>query len=250
MDAPYRIRQLLGWLVLQQISRRSRFQGASQVAGARKRGKDDGPCGGALALQFRRYIQSAHFRHFYVGYQNVRLLGGHRIKSLLAIVRLANHHDIVFDTKQRGQRSQHHSLIFRQYYPDRIHASPLRFAALSGSRMVNRVPALVSRSRVPPSASTRSRIPRTPLPSVCLPPRPSSWISSLQWPSTCSNLRWHRSAWACRTTLVTDSRTASASTVSWAGESRTGVVWHSAVTPAVFSVETARTNSSSSPPAR
>ena len=45
--------------------------------------------------------------------------------------------------------------------------------------MMRRVPVSVCRTREPPAASSRSRMPRNPLPSGAEAPRPSSAISSL-----------------------------------------------------------------------
>src|SRR5208282_5715771 len=203
--------------VLQQISRRPGFERAPQVSRARKRSNDDyaRPC--PPPLQFRSHVEAAHVRHFNVGDEDVGLVREHGFERFFAVARLPHDRNIALDFQQRGQRAQHHPLIFGQNHADSLAAvfgvfpaafsgaffaafftalfkwrvqlrlpSPCATTSFVGSVIVSLVPARVSRSSVPPSISTRSRMPRNPFPSPLELPRPSSWISSRQLPFSCS----------------------------------------------------------------
>src|SRR5579864_1438306 len=137
----------------------------------------------------------------------------HGLERLFAVSRLRHHRNVALNIEQRGQGAKHHSLVFGQHYAD----TPTSFDSLSralflgiqlwtpslfdtvsfnGSVMVSVVPASVLRSSVPPSISTRSRMPRRPLPSPLELPRPSSWISRRQVPFCCSRRMRHDRACA------------------------------------------------------
>ncbi len=102
----------------------------------------------------------------------------YRFQCFAAIASLRDDDDVAFQLEQRGEGAEHHALIFRDddadrllAWPEATHADTLAF---SGKVIVSFVPWAASTSTVPPHASMRSRMPRNPLPSGCVLPRPSS----------------------------------------------------------------------------
>src|SRR5208283_3916162 len=135
------------------------------------------------------------------------------------VARLAHYFDIAFNLQQRGQRPENQRLILGNEHANHP-AAPLTPG--TGRRRIRRIPSDPSRSSVPPSVSTRSRMPLRPNPSGSEPPRPSSAISSSQpkYRQRSANRQDLAPAW--RTTLVTASRIARASTLSCDAETVTG----------------------------
>ena len=91
--------------------------------------------------------------------------------------------------------------------------------ALRGIKMSSLVPRRLSQAILPPTASTRSRMPRRPLPSWKAPPRPSSATVKCQPLMASARDNWQQLAEAWRTTFVTASRTTRARRASCAGAS-------------------------------
>src|SRR5262249_55719828 len=145
------------------------------------------------------------------GNQHVRPFVQNQPEGFMALTRQACYADISFGFKQRRQRAEDHFLIFGNQ-----HAYLLRChdTASSGKVMRRRVPRSSCLYSAPPRASTRSRIPRSPSPSVAEAPRPSSYTSRLQTPSAADKRSRHLRACEWRTTFNTASRRASASTFS------------------------------------
>ena len=134
--------------------------------------------------------------HFNVGDEYVGLVCEHGFQRFFAVARLRDHRDVAFNVEQRGQRAQHHSLIFGENHADGLagffcavsgavldvfsewtqfwQPSSLDATCFRGNVIVSVVPASVLRCSVPPSISTRSRMPRKPLPSPFEEPQPSS----------------------------------------------------------------------------
>src|SRR6185312_6013958 len=173
MNAAYGLRKFLGAHVFQQITGSARVERAAQVPSARKGGENNYPSGTTLPLYFSRSLKPRHFGHFNVSNKNVRLVMKDRLHCFFTIAGACNHRNVSFNLKQRCQRAQNHALIFGDHHTNRastglansgIHWALLVFTA-KGNWITNVVPCPVLRSKVPPSDSTLSRIPRMPLPS-------------------------------------------------------------------------------------
>src|SRR6185437_10819151 len=143
----------------------------------------------APPFQLRRNIQPAHLGHFNIGEEDVWLMREHRLEGVRAIARAGYDAYVAFNFEQCGQRPEDHALVFGDGYTDRL---PPGFdswiqwlpfpATARGNSNFSFVPEVVSRIRVPPNASMRSRIPLRPFPSTCIPPRPSSSMLITQDP--------------------------------------------------------------------
>jgi hypothetical protein len=77
---------------------------------------------GAAALQLGGHVEPAHVRHFNVGDENVGLVREHGFERFFAVARLGDDGDVAFDFEQRGERTQHHALIFGQDHADGLAA--------------------------------------------------------------------------------------------------------------------------------
>src|SRR6185437_9574320 len=129
------------------------------------------------------------------------------LERLSAVFCLTHNAQIAFDFQQCSESAQHHPLVFGNY-----HAHAHDFS--KGSVINSRVPESTSCFRLPPRASTRILTPERPTPSTPATPQPLSLISSLHAPLFWRRTNSHVLALACRITLVTASRKASASTPS------------------------------------
>ena len=80
--------------------------------------------GTRAALQLGRDFEAGERGHFNVGDEDVgpRLL--HRAQSFVAVARARDDLDVIFHFEQRGERAQHHGLVFGDDDPD--------FVALGG----------------------------------------------------------------------------------------------------------------------
>src|SRR5581483_1889040 len=256
--------------ILEKIARRARFERPAQISSTCKRGHNHDASPGAAPFQFGGDIKTAHVRHFDIRNKYIGLVGQHGLECLSAVARLRDHRDVAFDFQQCCQRAQYHALVFSQhdanafapvfgalpraFFGEWIQFLPLPFftgISFKGSVISSLVPDLSLRSNVPPIISTRSRIPRRPLPSTFTQPCPSSEISSRHDPFCCSRRKRQLEARACRTTFVTPSRTARDSTLScMAGICRVVAASSCTLTPAVSRVALACVSSAASPFAR
>src|SRR6516164_8559833 len=175
-----------------------------------------------MVLQRVGYFEAGHLRHLDVRDEDVRAVQEHSLQGFFTIARLGYDGNIAFHFQESSKGAENHGLIFGDDHPNllarwigtahpgcSVPAACLRVFVARGSVIVSRVPAWACGSSwcsVPPRASILSRMPRRPTPSVCKPPRPSSWISRRHTPFKFCKLRRHVSAWAWRTTLVTASR--------------------------------------------
>ena len=112
MDAPNSVGQRSRGRILEQVSRCAGVQGAAQIAGAGKGGKNDHARRRALPFQLGCHFQAAHFRHLDIGEQEFRFLLQRELQGFFSVACLADDADVMLNFQQRRQRSQHHALVF------------------------------------------------------------------------------------------------------------------------------------------
>src|SRR6266536_4118601 len=160
--------------------------------------------------------------------RHVRTAAADHLQSGAAVGRLADQCQVRLPLDEYPQTHAKERLVVGQDNPD--HLAPPG----SGSRAVtvkpppSRGPAV----RLPPADSTRSRMPDRPRPpSVGTPPRPRSVTVTTNWPPSRQTVTTASVSPACRSTLVSDSRT-TAYTTPLSSAGTPSAAWRSTGRPA------------------
>src|SRR5690606_30519833 len=239
---PDRRGQLPRRAVLHQEGHRPGLHGGAQVAGPAEGGQDHHPAAGHGRADPLGGRDAAAAGHLDVEQRDVGPLRRGDGDRLLAVAGLADDLDVGLQPEQRGERAPYHALVLGQHHSDHPASS-----APAGTWTRRRKPPSGPgpASRTPPASRTRSASPASPLPeSRRAPPCPSSTMSRVAVPSSYVTSIVQCAAPACRTTLVTPSRTAQASRASARGGSGGPGRRVRASTPAARSTATAPSISS------
>src|SRR5207245_9343315 len=167
--------------------------------------------------------------HLAVEQRNVGIGLDSRLDHAVTAVDLGDDLNVVLDREQRGKRAADHGLVLGDKDLDQ--------AGWGTETNRWRPEPLTDPTRiVPPTSSTRSRMPARPLPPLNeAAPRPSSTTSRLADPFTRVSRTSHFFAPLCLTTLVTASRRHHARTLSCSGASRPTLSSTSRPMPAAIS---------------
>src|SRR5688572_2633400 len=199
--------EFLGRRVLEQVTLDAGVERAAQVTLARKRGDDDHLAGQGIRLDALREFDARHAGHFDVGDDDVRSQPPALGQRLHAVSGGAEHFDVALHLQQCAQCAAHHGLVLGEQDADH---------AATGTDARSTVPPslLGASCSVPPTLSSRSRMPLSPLPGTMRPPCPSSATSTTTVFASFSTRMLTPRAPEWRRILVAASRNDSASAVS------------------------------------
>src|SRR5690606_39142711 len=197
---------------LRQEAAHTGLQRTPQVPRPTVAGDDDAAARGQLGrepLGDREPVQPGHLQ---VEQRDVGLVAQRGRERLVPGAGDRDHLEVVLQREQRRDGVADQRLVVGEQHPDRHAGSPPR-AVIGTVASTTNVPSSKVAVSAPPRAPSRSRRPRSPLP-------PAGTVGSSGAPSFTTRTRQtspatrtsmsQRVAWACRTTLVTASRTTQA----------------------------------------
>src|SRR5580658_3333475 len=197
VDAANGFGKLGGGAVFEQVAACAGIQCAAQVAWAREGGEDDDAGLRLCKLEVGGHFKAGALGHFDIGNENVghALLG--ELESFASVGGLGDYGDVGFEIEEGGECSAEHGLVFGEENTNgcgRLGRGAHETAASwKGRSMTRRVPLSgpVPRSseKWPPRDSTRSRMPRRPLPSRAMACWPSSSTTRRRWPASVTKRR-------------------------------------------------------------
>ena len=112
MDAADGVGELGGGPVFEEITFGSCVEGAAEVSRAREGSEDDDARLRVAVADFGGEREAGHSGHFDVGNEDVGLEFGDGFESLASVGSAGADGDVGLGFKQRGERAQHHGLIF------------------------------------------------------------------------------------------------------------------------------------------